>query len=146
MPLKDHTHLLYSPVVALCIPCARLSHPMRHDSCLRKTTRICYTALCMPCARLSHPMRHDSCVQPIADRVALSLEIILKTKSTNQNSAHGIYEEYQVINHQSHENPGAPGTKLKVFRNNVKMLCHPICNWLYIRMYHRLFCRILSLV
>ena len=25
-----------------------------------------------------------------------------------------------------------PGTKLKLFRNNVKILCHPICNWLYI--------------
>ena len=24
-----------------------------------------------------------------------------------------------------------PGTKLKVFRNNLKILCHPICNWLY---------------
>ena len=25
-----------------------------------------------------------------------------------------------------------PGTKLKVFCNILKMLCHPICNWLYI--------------
>jgi len=32
---------------------------------------------------------------------------------------------------ESHENPGTPGTKLKVLRNNLKMLCHPICNWLY---------------
>ena len=24
-----------------------------------------------------------------------------------------------------------PGTKLKVFRNNLLILCHPICNWLY---------------
>jgi len=53
-------------------------------------------------------------IQPIADRVALNLEIILKTFSTNQNSAHGIYDEYQVINYQSHENPGTPGTKSKV--------------------------------
>ena len=28
---------------------------------------------------------------------------------------------------------GTPGTKSKVFRNNLKMLCHPICNWLYIQ-------------
>ena len=31
-------------------------------------------------------------VQSIADRVALNLEIILKTFSTNQNSAHGIHD------------------------------------------------------
>ena len=34
---------------------------------------------------------HDV-VQPIADRVAQHLEITSKTFSTNQNSAHGIYE------------------------------------------------------
>jgi len=73
-------------------------------------------------------------VQPTADRVALNLEIISKTFSTNQNSAHGICDEYQVTNDQSHENPGTPGTKSKLFRNNLKMLCHPICNWLYIKM------------
>jgi len=33
-------------------------------------------------------------------------------------------------NYESHENSGAPGTKLKVFGNNPKILCHPICNWL----------------
>jgi len=31
-------------------------------------------------------------VQPIADRVALNLEIISKTYLTNQTSAHGIYD------------------------------------------------------
>ena len=31
-------------------------------------------------------------VQPIADRAAQNLEIISKTFSTNQNSAHGIYD------------------------------------------------------
>jgi len=30
-------------------------------------------------------------IQPITDRVALNLEINLKTFSANQNSAHGIY-------------------------------------------------------
>jgi len=63
--------------------------------------------------------------------VAQHLEIISKTFPTNQNSAHGIYDEYQVTNDESHENPGTPGTKLKDLRNNLKMLCHPICNWLY---------------
>jgi len=36
-----------------------------------------------------------------------------------------------VIKGTSNKNPGTPGTKLKVFRNNLKMVCHPICNWLY---------------
>ena len=71
-------------------------------------------------------------VQPIADKVAQHLEIISMTFSTNQNSAHGIYDQYQVINDEFHENPGTPGTKLNVCRNNLKILCHPICNWLYI--------------
>ena len=31
-------------------------------------------------------------VQPIADRVAKNVEIISKSFSTNQNSAHGIYD------------------------------------------------------
>jgi len=44
-------------------------------------------------------------------------------------------------NHKSHENPGTPGTKLKVFRNNLKMLCHPICNQLYIHVWHDWFMR-----
>ena len=40
-------------------------------------------------------------LQPIADRVAMNLEIIFKTFSTNQNFAHGIYDLYQVINNKS---------------------------------------------
>ena len=40
--------------------------------------------------------------------------------------------EYQVINDKSHENPGTPGTQLQVFRNNLEMLCHPMCDWLYV--------------
>ena len=40
--------------------------------------------------------------------------VFLKKKSTNQNSAHGIYDEYHIINSagdKSHEYPGTPGTK-----------------------------------
>jgi len=48
-------------------------------------------------------------VHPIADRVALSLEIVSKTFSTNQKSAHGIRDEYQVRNGKFHENPGTLG-------------------------------------
>jgi len=39
-----------------------------------------------------HYFVKNSLVQPIADRVALDLEIISKTFSTNDNSAHGIYD------------------------------------------------------
>ena len=28
-------------------------------------------------------------------------------------------------------NPATPGSKLKVFRNNFKIVCHPICNRVY---------------
>jgi len=43
--------------------------------------------------------------------VAQHLKIIPKAFPTNQNSAHGIYEKYQVKNDESYENPGTPGTK-----------------------------------
>jgi len=36
------------------------------------------------------------------------------------------------MNYKSNENPGTPGTKLKLFKQNLKILCHPICNWLYL--------------
>ena len=75
-------------------------------------------------------MRDKEHVQPIADRVALNLEIVFKTFPTNQNSARGIYDQYQVINDRSPENTGTPGTKSKILRNNLKILCHSICNWL----------------
>ena len=37
---------------------------------------------------------YDQCImlQPVADRVAKNLEMISKTFSTNQNSAHRIYD------------------------------------------------------
>ena len=47
-----------------------------------------------------------------------------------------------------HENSGTTDTKLNVFRNNLKVLCHTICNWRYrwflVRCeYGCLFCRAL---
>ena len=45
---------------------------------------------------------------------------------------YGIYDEYQVINDKSNENSGMPGTTSKVFRNNLQIVCYPICNWLYL--------------
>jgi len=49
-------------------------------------------------------------VQPIADMVAQNLEMIFKTFSTNQNSAHGIYETHthNVLAHthtHTHKHP-----------------------------------------
>ena len=102
---------------------------MRHCSLIMRHHSLIYASLLTDYA--SWHLCHDPHIQPITDRVALNLEIIFKTFSTNQNSAHGIYDWYQVTNDQSHENPGTPGTKSKVFRNNLKMLCHPTCNWLY---------------
>jgi len=55
---------------------------------------VCITSICTySCASLSaiqHPPILN--VQPIADGVALHLDIIFKTISTNLNSAHGIYD------------------------------------------------------
>jgi len=36
----------------------------------------------------------------------------------------------------THENPGTPDTQLKVFINTLKILCHPICIWLYLAQAH----------
>ena len=51
---------------------------------------------------------HALYIQPIADRVAQNLEIISKTFPTNQNSAHGTYDSYLIINgadDKAHEIP-----------------------------------------
>ena len=65
-------------------------------------------------------------VKPVAGRVVQNLEIISKTFSTDQNSAHEIYDSYQVINDKTHENPGTLGIKLKVLKNTLQILCYPI--------------------
>jgi len=82
-------------------------------------------------------------VQPIADRVALNLEIISKTVSTDQNSAYGIYDQNQVIKDKSHENLSTLGSKFKVFRNNLQIQCHSIRSQLYLAEKNR-FCRLLE--
>jgi len=72
--------------------------------------------------------------QPITDRVSQNLDIISEIFTTNQNSAHGIYDWYHVMNgtnDKSHECPGTPGTKLKFSKNIPEILCRPICNRLY---------------
>jgi len=66
-------------------------------------------------------------VQSIEDRVAQHLDIISKTFQTNQNLNFCPW----ALGFSISTNPGTPGTKMKAFRNNFKMLCHLICNWLY---------------
>jgi len=39
--------------------------------------------------------------------------------------------QYMVLMTNPMRNVGTPGTKLKVFGNNLKIVCHPICNRLY---------------
>ena len=69
-------------------------------------------------------------IQPIADRVAQHLEIISKTFATKfcPWDLRLVPSNKSWIQWES----GTPGTKLKVFRNLLQMLCHPICNWLYL--------------
>jgi len=133
-----------------------LMHPyffekhMYHSNCFHILMRPSITHICHGNSSthwciivwLFSPLSHDNTsfffekkntsiiVQPIVDWVARNLEIIFQSFSTNQNSIHGIYDKSKVINDKSHKNPGTPGTNLKVLRNNLKILCHPICNWL----------------
>jgi len=71
-------------------------------------------------------------IQPIADRVAQHLEIISKnfqfsTRRTSILVGFIIYCLVLIINPL-----GRILVRWKSFRNNLEMLCHPICNWLYI--------------
>ena len=103
----------------------------------------------MPYVVTNEPSVFHFQIQPIADRVAKDLEIISETFSTDLNLrlvpgknvarmmnptisrllqiiirtlyvykrgpyTHGTHDKF------SHENPGSPGTKLKVFRNNLR--------------------------
>jgi len=52
---------------------------------------VCIFCICV-CIYISVSSKIYIHVQLIADRVALNLEIISKTFSTNQNSARGIYD------------------------------------------------------
>jgi len=72
-----------------------------------------------------------SYVQPIADRVAQHLEILSKnfqfsTMRTRILMRFVIYCLVIMVNPM-----GRILVRWKSFRNNVEMLCHPICNWLY---------------
>jgi len=85
-------------------------------------------------------------IQPITNRVAKNLEIIslivhpIIRRKKNQRTrillmGFTISHVINCTNHTSHENPGTPGTKLKVFRHNLKILLLFICNWLYVDAY-----------
>ena len=71
----------------------------------------------------------------VSDRVAHNPEMISKNISMCQNSARGIHDYHHFqhgTNYKLHENPGTSGTRLNLFGNNLKILCHLICNWLYV--------------
>jgi len=73
-------------------------------------------------------------VQPIAERVAQNLEIMTQLFQRTSILPMGftISTTWQYItDDKSHENPGTPGTELKVLRDDLKIMCHPICNQLY---------------
>ena len=72
-----------------------------------------------------------SAVQPIAERVEKHLEIMYKdfqcsTRRTKIFMGFIIYYLILIVNPM-----GRILVRWKSFRNNLEMLCHPICNWLY---------------
>jgi len=71
-------------------------------------------------------------IQPIADRVAQHRDIISKnfrfsTRRARILMGFIIYYLVLVVNPM-----GRILVHWKSFRNNLEMLCHPICNWLYV--------------
>ena len=80
-------------------------------------------------SQVDHP---QNVLQPIADRVAQHLQIISKNfqfsaRRTRILMGFIIYYLVLIVN---------PMDKIlvrwKSFRNHLEMLCHPICNWLYL--------------
>jgi len=66
-------------------------------------------------------------LKPFQRTRILSMGFTISTTVTNKTKQQLI----NGSNDKSHENPGTPGTKLKVLKNNLKILCHPICNRLF---------------
>jgi len=74
-------------------------------------------------------------VQPIADRVAQHLELISKNFQSSTRCTR-ILMEFIIFYLVLIVNPvGRILVRWKSFRNNLEMLCHSICNWLYINIY-----------
>jgi len=87
----------------------------------------------------THSYMGDTCdtelIQPIADRVAQHLEIVSKnfrfsTRRTRILMGFIMYSLVLIVNPM-----GRILVRWKSFRNNLEMLCHPICNGLYVRLY-----------
>jgi len=72
-----------------------MTHHLRHDSLLWDMTHFSVTWLII--CDSAHSYVTWLIIQPIVDRVAQNLEIIFRTLSTYQNSAHEIYNQQQVI-------------------------------------------------
>ena len=76
-------------------------------------------------------------VQPIADRVANNFEEISKKiqlSTRRHRILIGLIITTKVLHGNNHKSNGQNSGSLKSFRNNVKSLCHPICNHLYVSM------------
>jgi len=75
---------------------------------------------------------HVIWIQPISDRVAQHLEIIsknfqLSTRRTRILMGFIIYYLVLIVNPM-----GRILVRRQSFGNNLEMLCHPFCNWLYV--------------
>jgi len=98
------------------------NEPVWHDS------SICATWLIHTCD-VTHPY-----VQPIADKVAQHLEVVSKnfqfsTRRTRILMGFIIYYLVLIVNPMGR-------ILVRKFRNNLEMLCHPICNWLSVNARH----------
>ena len=81
-------------------------------------------------------------IQPIADRVAQHLEIISNNPQFSTRRSRmlmGFIISYLVLI----VNPmGRILLRRKSFTNNLEILCHPICNWLYIDIHTHVYINI----
>jgi len=115
---------------------------MGHDSCTyihihvythtQTHTFMCVTGLDVWLDFMSHVSASQCSVQPIADRVAQHLEVISQifqfcTRRTRILMGFIICYLVLIVNPM-----GRILVRWKSFRDNLEMLCHPICNWLYI--------------
>ena len=74
----------------------------------------------------------ESEVKPIADRVAQYLEIISKTFDLLPGVPGFSWDSSCILLVLIVNSMGRILVRWKSFRNNLEILCHPICNWLYV--------------
>ena len=127
--LHIHTRLYETLCDRLCVTYKTLR------DCVCDRLCVTYKTLwdCVSHTSLYETLCHRLCViQPIADRVAQHLEIISKnfqfgTKRTRILMGFIIYYLVLIVNPM-----GRILVRWESCRNNLVILCHPICNWPYI--------------